>query len=179
MGVGTTFFPATYDELLAAAPNWVKPTYGAMTMQEIRNPFTGEKHASPRFEMLSAPPSGPFGEDRLYELAYDRGEGFKLMGVELATLMPILVDAPNEMVMSIHRCAIVGPDDAEIMVSELPAPLVDALAVLPDTRVREVSALWQERQGWDFMPDVVVTALVRIAKAAKADGKGVFAYTSP
>ena len=179
MGVATTFFPATYDELLAAAPGWVKPTYGAMTMQEIRNPFTGEKFASPQFEMLSEELAGPFGDDRLAEIAYERGEGFKLLGVELATLMPILVDAPDDVVMTLHRRAIVGPDDVECLVSELPAPLVDALAALPDARLPEVSALWRKRQGWDFAPDVVVTALVRIAKAARSDGRGVFAYTSP
>ena len=174
MGATSIFFPATYDELLAAAPGWVKPVYGAMTTQEIRNPFTGEKWAMPKFETLSPPP-GPCAEDRLFEIANDRGEGFKLLGgPKLTALMPLLVDAPNEVVMTLHRCAIVGPDDVEHMVSELPPAFVDALADLPEARFTEVCARWR-KEAWED----VLGALVRISSAARRDGRCVFVYRSP
>lgn len=58
MGVTTSFFAATFDELAAAAPGWVKPTYGAFSKKEAVNPFTSWTYSisflRPRFEISEA-----------------------------------------------------------------------------------------------------------------------------
>jgi hypothetical protein len=54
MGVWTSFFSATIEQLQRAAPGWVVPTYGAFRVHEKKNPFSGAIQTVKDFDLKIA-----------------------------------------------------------------------------------------------------------------------------
>src|ERR1700742_2674968 len=95
MGATTSFFSATWEQLEAAAPGWVRPTYGGFVEKELSNPFTGQKKVVTQHELLSeAPQDCP--PDEIHTLVKaERAWAWKLAGGELESLMRLMTHASD------------------------------------------------------------------------------------
>jgi hypothetical protein len=175
MGVTTSFFTATMDELEAAAPGWIEPKYGEALI-EIVNPFT--RIVSHRqHELLSeAPPAGP--EDEIFSLI-KKGRAFKwkLASSELEPLMKLLTDAPEARIAELHRHALLGPVGADAVLV-VPDDFVDALAAVQASDVDALAASWQTALRWDVSPKPLLEELVEVAREARAAGHRMFSFVS-
>lgn len=177
MGVTTSFFSASRDELAAAAPGRPRPEYGPCEDVEMRNPFTGTVMATRQTRLLTEAPSDA-PPDTVHALI-PRGRGdWKLTGLELPLLMNVLLDAHDDETKVLGQQAVLGPDDDEWWVFEMPQRLVDALAALTPERTAAVESGWQAALEWSAPPKVLLKHLVEVAREAVAAGKPLFQYVS-
>lgn len=178
MGVTTSYFSATIEQLKAAAPGWVEPVYGAFREREMKNPFTGEVGTVSGFELETEAPRD-CEPDGLHLLIEPGGASdWKLVGNEVGELVRLLTDASEERLAELERLALLGPPDAECWVFEVPTPFVRVLADLGDDRVPELARAWNEKLEWDQPPVALLTGLIEVARQSLARGQRMFAYKS-
>jgi len=178
LGVTTSFFSATFEQLAASAPGWVTPNYGAFSEKEVLNPFTKEKFLLKQHELLSEPPQDSPPEEIGKLIKPGRKYAWKLAVTELEELMRLMTDAPEDKVAEVSRRALIGPDDAETWVFEIPEPFVRSLVALSATRLSEVAKVWQNKMDWKTPPTALLEELVAVATEAVGTQQRMFAYVS-
>ena len=169
MGVRSRYFCATIEELKAHARGWVVPTYGGLV--ERRNPFTGEP--AKELERLTEWPPEP-EEETIYKLVPNEAHEWRL-GDELHALMGYLLNADEESAARLDCLALIGDEYSETWVSEVPQTLVRALASLSASDHEALYRFWKERFG---EPPPALDELIKIAKAAVAQNRQMFCYTT-
>jgi hypothetical protein len=178
LGVTTSFFSATQEELEAAAPGWVRPRYGTFSVKEVLNPFTRTKTLVKQHELLSEEPHD-CPPDEIHKLVKrERAFAWKLAGPELEDLMRLMTNAPDDKVAELARRALLGPEDAENWVFQFPDVFVEALAHLSSTEVPRVARAWQEKLGWPEAPTAILEQLVEVASEAATAQRRMFSYVS-
>jgi hypothetical protein len=178
LGVTTSFFSTSLEQLEAAAPGWVKPEYGAFLEKEVLNPFTRQKTIVKEHELLSAAPDDCPPDEILKLIKRDRAFAWKLAGGELEHLMKILTNAPDDKIAELSRRALIGPDDTEAWVFEVPDVFVQALAGIKSTEISELAKAWQDKLGWTGPPTALLEQLVEVASEAVTARHRMFSYTS-
>jgi hypothetical protein len=175
MGVTTSFFTATIDELKAAAPGWIEPEYGD-ELVDIVNPFTREvSHRMPR-PLTKNPDACP--PDALHSLVKkERAYKWKLVGGELKPLMKLMTTSASEAQLAeVYHQALIGPSDAENAVVVVPELLVDAL--VKASGIDALARAWQAELRWESSPKALLEELIDVAREARAAGHRMFAYVS-
>ena len=178
MGVSTSFFSASQEQLEAAAPGWVRPKYGAFGQRETLNPFTGEETLVKQHELLSEEPEDCPPDAILELIEPERAYGWKLDGGELEALMKLITDASDDKLAELTRRALLGPADAECWVFEIPDVLVKSLARLHANEVPSLAAKWQEELVSAEPPIELLEQLVAVASEAVAAQHRMFSYVS-
>lgn len=178
MGVTTSFFAASWDQLRAAAPGWVVPEYGPYVEVVVENPFTGQNMRVKRCELLTSPPGDALDESIHELIAPGRSYAWKLVGTELSVLMKVVLDASDEDVAHLGRFALIGSDDQETWVTEIPSAFVAALAALPDDQQEATAERWRVAIEWEEPPRALLRQLVDVAKETANGDKRMFAYVA-
>ncbi len=175
MGVTTSFFIASWAELEAAAPGWVRTTYGPYQEVEVMCPFTRQPRRTMTSDLLTEiPAEAPPHE--IHGLVPDaRAYAWKLVGHELGDLMKIILRASDEEAKRLGHLALIGPEDQENWVSEIPAPFVEALAALSPERIPAVASAWKDEIEWED-PTALLEQLVEVASEAVAAKKQMFTF---
>ncbi|QWF17545.1 hypothetical protein [Lysobacter capsici] len=103
-----------------------------------------------------------------------------LTDLEVSNLWAILTD--EEWDIDVHELpGEPGDEDEDSMLSQFPAPLVNALAALQETALSDIAAQWAQSEELDWEPEAllpVVTDLRRLAAQAKGEGKHLYLWSS-
>ncbi len=175
MGVRTSFFSATMDQLKAAAPGWIEPKYGEALI-EIVNPFT-RVVSHRQHELLSEPPLDAPPEEIHTLIKKGRAFEWRLDSRELESLMKLMTNAPEARIAELHRQALLGPVGADAVLA-IPDALADALAAVKTPDLDALAASWQTQLGWESSPKALLEELVEIAREARAAGHRMFSYVT-
>jgi hypothetical protein len=178
MGVTTSFFTATIEELEAAAPGWVRPRYGAFSKKEVQNPFTKEPIVVKEFELLSEPPDDCPPDEIHTLIEKERAYAWKLNAGEVEQLMQLMLKASEEEAAVLGRQALLGPGDVENWVFEVPESFVTALAAVKRDEITALAAAWQAKLEWNNPPTQLLEQLVEVATEAVERKKRMFSYVS-
>ncbi|MDZ4818840.1 MAG: hypothetical protein SGJ20_07690 [Planctomycetota bacterium] len=179
MSALTDFFVASNTELAEVLPDWL-PVADQPVTREVRNPFTGQMQV-----ITEWPPAIDVPEDA------EPGDAPQLGGVlhtqlkgidhvKLAQLWAILTGGNLlEHISELTRPALIEPaQTGETGLHRLPNELVQGLATItnPQTSGTQWSAT-EEMQRDGFTPadcEQVLQELVRLAKEAKSQNKGMY-----
>jgi hypothetical protein len=178
MGVRYEYFAATTDELLKAAPGWVLAEYGPFAERTRVNPFTGVRSTSWGFELLTAAPEGAEDEQIVNLLKEHERASFRDLTEPLAALVARLVPNSAEERAKLGRYALVGPQEADCAVGEIPDAMTAALAALTPEQLEEVACSVQSDCEMDESLSGVVSHLAKVARRAVSTDRRMFYYMS-
>ena len=180
MGVRFEFFAATTAELLAAAPGWELAEYGPFEERTRVNPFTRVQSTAWGFELLTAAPQGAEDERIIDLLEKEERASFSgfMVTKPLASLVARLVPESAEERAKLGRLALVGPQEADNWVEELPDALTTALAALTPEQIEEVACSVQSDCELELSPTFLVSHLSEVARRAVSTNRRVFCYGS-
>jgi len=178
LGVTTSFFSATPAQLEATAPGWLRAQYGAFAEKEVLNPYTREKTLVKQHELLSEPPPDCPRAQIHTLVKRERRFAWKLGVPELEELMRLMTNAPDDAIAELGRRALIGPEDAEEWVFEIPEVFANALAGLNSADLPRLARAWQNRLGWPEPPVTMLEQLVEVATEAATARHRMFSYVS-
>ena len=178
MGIGFEFFAATPAELLTAAPGWVIAEYGPFAERTRVNPFTGVQSTSWGFELLTTAPEGAEDERIVDLLDKEERACFGNLAEPLAALAARLLPESAEERAKLGRQALVGPEEAESWVVEIPDAMTAALAALTPAQLEDIARSVQSDCEMDESLSNLVSHLGTVARRAVSTDRRMFYYMS-
>lgn len=176
MGVVFEFLAATTDELLAAAPGWVVAEYGPYEERERVNAFTREKYTAWGYQLLSSAPKASANERIVDLLAKEKRAVFGDLSETLAALAARLGPDSAEERAKLGRQALVGPEDAESWVAEIPDALTASLGAQTPAQIEELAVALESDLDLSEPPVRLLTHLAEVASRAVSTRRRMFYY---
>lgn len=196
MGILCDYFIAKPIELKAACRGWVEPLDEPRTISGI-NPFTREAIAYPSWTPVDVDLEDADSSPDLSRFSPKDLKGTDITA--LADLGSIVLDKSYETMMGpLSKPALVGPDTSDLILSELPADMVAALASLQAEPLQNTAEKWAAARRADLasVPDngsrqialeqhnrtvwtALLQTLVSLARQAVSEKKRMYVAMSP